>query len=176
MRKPAKTAAVLVGLGVGAMVGSFLGPAAVWVGAAVAALGVGLSLVGTSASDLVGDGPADRRAGAGADAGDGDGDGDGTNPESPASGRRRKPEPVTFAHLGPRVEELLRIAEEQAEDVRAEARREAERIEAAARQEAETILDRAREEAAGVTATGPHLPSGPLSWTRPPGESPSSHA
>lgn len=122
MRKPTTIAAVLVGLGVGAMVGPFLGPAALWSGVAVAALGVVLTLIGTTTGTAV-------------------------------TARRQEPERITFAHLGPRVEEILRIAEEQAEDVRAEARREAERIEAAARQEAEAILNRAREQAVGISGS-----------------------
>ena len=60
MRKPVKTAAVLFGLGVGLVVGPSLGAVAVWLGVAVAALGIGLSLIGTAESDLVGDGLVDR--------------------------------------------------------------------------------------------------------------------
>ena len=56
MPEPAKTAAVLFGLGVGAMVGPSLGPVAIWSGLAIAAL----SLVGRTEPDLLGDGPADR--------------------------------------------------------------------------------------------------------------------
>jgi hypothetical protein len=46
MRKPAKTAAVLFGLGLGAAAGPSLEPAAVWSGVALATLGVALALVG----------------------------------------------------------------------------------------------------------------------------------
>ncbi|GIJ81490.1 hypothetical protein SAMN05443287_1296 [Micromonospora phaseoli] len=47
MGKPVKTAAVLVGLGVGVAIGPSLGPAAVWSGVAIAVLGAALCLVGT---------------------------------------------------------------------------------------------------------------------------------
>jgi len=117
MRKPAKTAAVLVGLGVGALVGPSLGPAAVWFGVAMAALGVVLSLVGRTEPDLVGDSLVDRD--------------DNQRP--------------TLSGLSTRVEQILRLAEEQADDHRTEARREAERIVAAARREADAILNRAHE-------------------------------
>ena len=60
MAKPVKTAAALFGLGVGLVVGPALGPVAIWLGVAVAALGIGLSLIGTAESDLVGDGLVDR--------------------------------------------------------------------------------------------------------------------
>jgi vacuolar-type H+-ATPase subunit H len=69
--------------------------------------------------------------------------------------RWRSPKPdesgPTLPELGTRVEQILRLAEQQAEDHRAEARREAERIVAAARQEAEEILAAARREARQIT-------------------------
>ncbi|MFG1872524.1 hypothetical protein [Micromonospora arborensis] len=133
MRKPAKTAAVLFGLGVGATVGPSLGPAALWSGVAVATLGVALSLVGTTESDLLGDGLVDRDektepAGAGT--------------ATKTLKRRPDPERPTLSGLSTRVEQILRLAEEQAAEHRAEARLEAEGILASARREAEAILDR----------------------------------
>ncbi|WP_173061436.1 hypothetical protein [Phytohabitans houttuyneae] len=125
MRKPAKTAAVLVGLGVGAAAGPSLGAAAVWSGVAVAAVGVVLSLLG-STEPAPGDG-AERQ---------------GRNPQRP-----------TLSGLGTRVEQVLELAEEQAADHRAEARREAEEIVTTARREAEAIVNRAREQAAGDPTT-----------------------
>ncbi|MBM7494270.1 hypothetical protein JOD64_005492 [Micromonospora luteifusca] len=135
MRKPAKTAAVLFGLGVGATVGPSLGPAALWSGVAVATLGVALSLLGTTESDLIGDGLVDRDektelAGAGT--------------TTRTMERRQDRERPTLSGLSTRVEQILRLAEEQAADHRAEARREAEGIVTAARREAEEILRRSQ--------------------------------
>ena len=138
MPKPAKTAAVLFGLGIGAMVGPSLGPAALWSGLAIAALGVALSLVGTTEPDLVGDGLVDRDADA-----DVAGDGTAAGTAVDAERRRRNRQRPALSGLGTRVEQILRIAEEQAEDHRAEARTEAEGIVAAAGREAEAILSRA---------------------------------
>ncbi|SCF08091.1 DivIVA domain-containing protein [Micromonospora chokoriensis] len=149
MRKPAKTAALIVGLGVGAAVGPSLGTAALWSGVAVAALGVGLSLIGDSAPDLVAQGTVDR---------------DGNRASTDASGdaRRELYERPTLSGLAPRVEQILRLAEEQADDHRAEAKRESEELVAAARREAETILSRAHDRAAGTTGTDRGRDSGPL--------------
>lgn len=143
MRKPARTAAALVGLGVGVAVGPSLGPAAVWSGVAVAALGVALFLVGGTESRLVEDGLVDRDDGVEAAAG-------GT---AVATQRRPKRETPTLSGLGTRVEQILDLAEKQADDHRANARSEAEGIVTAARREAETILNRAHEQAAGITGT-----------------------
>lgn len=55
--------------------------------------------------------------------------------------------------LGSRVEQILKLAEEQADNHRAEARLEAEGIVTAARREAEAILNRAHEQAAGISGT-----------------------
>lgn len=148
MRKPAKTAAVLIGLGIGAMAGPFLGPAAVWSGAVIAALGVVLSLVGGTESDLVEDGLAGRGGDVGV-AGDGPATGTGIVAER----RRRSRQRPTLSDLGTRVEQILKLAEEQADDHRAEARLEAEGIVTAARREAETILNRAHEQAADSPTT-----------------------
>jgi len=54
----------------------------------------------------------------------------------------------TLSGLGTRVEQILRLAEEQANDHRSEAKRESEGILSAARLEAREITDKARAEAA----------------------------
>ena len=59
----------------------------------------------------------------------------------------------TLSGLGTRVEQILRLAEEQANDHRGEAKREAEGIVSAARLEAREITDKARAEAAAMKAT-----------------------
>jgi hypothetical protein len=59
----------------------------------------------------------------------------------------------TLASLGAKVEEVLRLAEEQAEGRRADAEREAQQILSAARLEAAAILDRARTAAAERAGT-----------------------
>lgn len=147
MRKPVRTAAVLIGLGVGAVVGPSLGPAAVWSGVAVAALGVALSLVGVRESNLVEDGLTDR------------GDDRAAGGMAAAAPRRRKRETPTLGGLGTRVEQILDLAEEQADDHRSAAQREAESIVTAARREAETILNRAHQQAAGISGTRWEPPS-----------------
>lgn len=149
MRKPAKTAALLFGLGVGAAVGPSLGTAALWSGVAVAALGVGLAMVGESEADLVADGTAGR-------------DGSGTSTDTSYEEWRQRHERPTLSGLGTQVERILKLAEEQANDHRAEARRESEELVTAARQEAETILSRARDQAAGITGTDRSRDSEPL--------------
>ncbi|MGW5667366.1 hypothetical protein [Micromonospora sp. NPDC003776] len=57
----------------------------------------------------------------------------------------------TLSGLGTRVEQLLKLAEEQADDHRAKARLDAEGIVTAARREVEAILNRAHEQAAGIS-------------------------
>lgn len=166
MRKPAKTAAVLFGLGVGTTVGPSLGPAAVWSGIAIATPGVALSLVGTTESDLVGDGLVDRDE-------DSAVAGDRTAPGT--TERRRNRERPTLSGLGNRVEQILKLAEEQAEGHRAEAGLEAEGIVTSARREAEAILNRANEQAAGITSTRRDLSPIPLTQTPSPYENPSPH-
>ncbi|MFG3554829.1 hypothetical protein ACGGAQ_10585 [Micromonospora sp. NPDC047557] len=149
MRKPVRTAAVLVGLGVGAAAGPSLGPAAVWSGVAISALGVALSLVGTTEPSLVEDGLVDSTGGsesageaaAGATAG--------------AAQRRQRRQTPTLSGLGTRVEQILDLAEKQADDHRAVARLEAEGIVTAARREAEAILNRAHGQAAGIAGSEP---------------------
>ncbi|WBB53959.1 hypothetical protein [Verrucosispora sp. WMMD573] len=146
MRKPAKTAAVLVGLGVGVAIGPSLGPAAVWSGIAIAVLGGALCLIGTTESGVAGDGPVDRDEETGVA---GDGPPTGTTAAAPRRRNRQRP---NLGGLGTRVEQILKLAEEQANDHRDEARRESEAIVTAARREAEAILNRAHEQAARITA------------------------
>lgn len=145
MRIPAKTAALLVGLGVGVAVGPSLASAAIWAGLVIAVLGVALLLFGETAPHRAGDTTADRD-GNGAMAGDGKPTG------STASAPRRRKRPA-LSGLGPRVEQILELAEEQADDHRAEARLQSEAIVTAARREAEAILNRAHEQVAGITGT-----------------------
>ncbi|WP_370461773.1 DivIVA domain-containing protein [Micromonospora sp. WP24] len=91
-----------------------------------------------------------------------------------AERRRRDRQRPTLSGLGTRVEQILELAERQADDHRAEARREAERIVTAARHEAETILNRAHEQAAGI---GRDLSPAPPAQTPPPGaDDPTRHA
>lgn len=137
MRKPAKTAALLFGLGVGAAVGPSLGTAAVWSGVAVAALGIGLALLGESEPDLMADGMVDR-------------DGKSASADTSYDEGRERHERPTLSGLGTRVEQILKLAEKQANDHRNEAKRESEELVAAARQEAETIVSRAHDQAAGI--------------------------
>jgi hypothetical protein len=59
-------------------------------------------------------------------------------------------EPPGLEHLGTRVERILRLAEEQAEDHKAEAEREAARIVAEAEREAARIVAEARAQAAAI--------------------------
>ncbi|MFI6784472.1 hypothetical protein [Micromonospora sp. NPDC050276] len=150
MRRPVKTAAVLFGLGVGVAVGPSLGLAAVWSGAAVAALGIGLYLIGRAGSDLVGDGLANRDELAG--------DRTATGTAGVTERQRPNADRPTFAHLGPRVEQILQIAEEQADDLLRAAKLDAEQTVSAARREAEAILNRAHEQAAGSTGTVRQVP------------------
>ncbi|MEV1156793.1 hypothetical protein AB0J27_15495 [Micromonospora chokoriensis] len=138
MRKPTKTAALLFGLGVGAAVGPSLGTAALWSGVAVAALGIGLALLGDSEPDLMADGVVDR-------------DGNSASADTSYDEWRQRHERPTLSGLGTRVEQILKLAENQANDHRAEAKRECEQLVAAARQEAETIVSRAHDQAAGIT-------------------------
>ncbi|MEU7650668.1 hypothetical protein AB0C42_18145 [Micromonospora taraxaci] len=163
VRKPAKTAALLVGLGVGAAAGPSLGPAAAWSGIAIAALGVALFLLGTRESDLVGDGGIDDEEEA-----EMPDDGAATAVERRPRIRQRS----TFAHLGPHVEQILRLAEEQASTIVKDARRESERLVAAARREADAHLNLAREQTAGLAGAHQDLSSIPPTQTPPSGEDP----
>ncbi|MGW0217711.1 hypothetical protein ACWDXH_25280 [Micromonospora chokoriensis] len=149
MRKPAKTAALLFGLGVGAVVGPSLGTAALWSGVAIAALGVGLALLGESEPDLMADGMVDR-------------DGNNASAGTTYDEWRQRHERPTLSGLGTRVEQILKLAENQANDHRAEAKRECEQLVAAARQEAETIVSRAHDQAAGITGRDRGPDSGSL--------------
>jgi hypothetical protein len=109
--------AILFGLGCGVAVSSASGVDLLWPGVIAVAVGLGLLMAGARTE------PATL---------------DGTRPE----GDRRRP---TLAGLGTRVEQILQLAEEQANDHRAEARREAEAILAAAHAEAAEIRAQAGE-------------------------------
>lgn len=172
MRKPAKTAAVLFGLGVGAAVGPSLGPAATWSGITVAALGVVLSLVGTTESDLVEDGLVNRD-GAAAETADGTSTGTPVVTDQLLLDLQRRP---TLSGLGNRVEQILRLAERQAHDHRTEARREAEGIVTDARREAEAILNRAHDQAAAIAGTHWEPPPTPPEQASAADEGPRRHA
>jgi vacuolar-type H+-ATPase subunit E/Vma4 len=67
---------------------------------------------------------------------------------------RTEPDVRTIYGLGSRVEGILRLGEQDADDLRAEARREAEEIVAAARRKAEEILAAARQEASHPRGDG----------------------
>jgi hypothetical protein len=119
MRKRSRfVAATLVGAGLGAIGGSYIGSAAVWSGALVALTGLGLYLL-TAGPDV-------------------------------RDGLAREPQDdrPPLEDLGTNVAEILRLAEEQAEDYRNDAQRQAQEILSAARLEARAILDRARTDAA----------------------------
>lgn len=105
-------------------------------------------MVGTGESDLVGDGLVDH---------DGDAGGPGDTTNAGAAPQRQNRQRPTLSGLGTRVEQILKLAEEQANDRRAEAQRESEAIVTSARQEAEAILNRAHEQAAGIAGTRPDL-------------------
>ena len=123
MRNPVRSwSFLLIGLGVGAAVGTYLDSAPIWWGIVIALAGVGLSFIGSEPPTL-----------------------DAASASKPAS------EPPGLAGLGTRVEQVLRLAEEQADDHRSKARRDGERILSAARSEAHAILQRARTEAAELT-------------------------
>jgi hypothetical protein len=120
MKRPATSlSALLIGLGIGAVGGAVLGAGAVWPGLVVGVVGVGLSLAGSKPADVGGEAA--------------------VQPPS---------EHPTLAGLGSRVEQIIRLAEEQADDHRTRAEREAELM----LSEARLILDRARAEAAGLMA------------------------
>ncbi|MEU4679969.1 hypothetical protein [Micromonospora sp. NPDC023737] len=105
------------GVGVGVWVGAGVGPAAIPWAVGACLVGIALSFFGAETNPVA-------------------------DPQNPSAER-----PATFAALGPAVERILRLAEEQAEAVVDEARREAERIVAAARSDA--IGGTSRDEVAG---------------------------
>ncbi|WFE30871.1 hypothetical protein O7623_23730 [Solwaraspora sp. WMMD791] len=125
MRRSATAAGMVFGIGVGVVTGPFLGDAALWVGVVIAALGVALSVAG----------PTDDRYLTG------------TGSRPPGHDGQQ----FALGGLGTRVEQILRLAEEQADDHRREATREAEAILSAARQEAAATLHRAHEQATRTT-------------------------
>jgi hypothetical protein len=121
---------LLIGLGAGIAIAPYLGSGAVWAAGVGIVLGLGLLLVGTPEPPTLGAG----------------------QPDQPDMGDRRtgkKPAAVHLAGLGTTVEQILRLAEEQAMDHREEARRKAEQLLSEARAEADSILARARTEAGG---------------------------
>jgi len=115
-------AMLLIGLGIGAIGGAYLhAAAALWLGLVLVVVGIGLAIAsGPPAPALPAD-PAVRPA-------------------------KARPDLVG---LGSRVEQVLRLAEEQAGVHRAEAKGEAERIVADARAKAQAIIDKAQKQAPG---------------------------
>ncbi|MEU4481686.1 hypothetical protein AB0F68_27015 [Micromonospora sp. NPDC023966] len=111
----------MIGLGVGAVAGAGCGAAATWPGVGLGVLGAGLALFGSRSA---------------------------TSEEAAVAPSEKGP---ALAQLGTRVEQILRLAEEQAENHRAEAARDAERTLSEARSAAQLIVDTARAEAAGLT-------------------------
>ncbi len=130
MRRFGRTATLLIGLGLGIGATPYLGSGAVWAAGVGVVLGLGLLLVGTPEPPTLGAGQPDR-----------------------PSTVDRQPKP-SLAGLGTQVEQILRIAEEQAEDHRAEGRRKAERLVSEARAEADAILAKAHAEAAKLGGSG----------------------
>jgi nucleotide-binding universal stress UspA family protein len=121
-RRSQALAVPLISLGIGAGIGASLGSTAAWFALVAGVFGIALSFAGSREPS-----PA---AG---------------SPDPPAS------RPPQAEGLESRVRQVLRLAEQQAEDHRDDARREAERILAAARSQADAIVDAARIEAARVT-------------------------
>ncbi|MEV4629022.1 hypothetical protein AB0J90_22430 [Micromonospora sp. NPDC049523] len=117
-------AMVVIGVGIGIGVGAMTDGAAHGYAWAVLLVGLALLLVrpGTRPAAL------------------------GVPDEPPGTRREREPRP-TLTGLGPRVGEILRLAEQQAENQVAKARQEAERILRDARVEADKILARAADDA-----------------------------
>ena len=122
MRMSGRPAAMLlIGLGIGATGGAYLHAAALWVGLVLVIVGIGVAIAtGPPAPALPAD-PAVRPA-------------------------KARPDLVG---LGSRVEQVLRLAEEQAGVHRADAKREAERIVADARANAQAIIEKAEKQAPG---------------------------
>lgn len=140
MRMSGRLAAMLlIGLGLGTVAGAYLHNAAVWSGLALVVIGIGVAVVGRLRT--AGDTPGDA-------AGDAPGDGVGDATGIPA---QPGPEPAAdrprLSGLGTRVEQILRLAEQQANVHNAESEREAEQIVANARAEAQAIIDKARKQA-----------------------------
>ncbi|GAB3155192.1 hypothetical protein GCM10027290_51040 [Micromonospora sonneratiae] len=126
---------LLVGLGIGTAGGGYLGSVAIWPGVVITLVGMALSFVGP-----------------------------GRDLSAPETTGRSETERPTMANLGTRVEQILSLAERQADDVTDAARVEAERILADARSTARALLD----EAAGRTTASPSSES----WRTGPGSAP----
>lgn len=118
MRRPGTfLAGLLIGSGVGAAAAAVLGEAVLWLGVLAALAGVVVWFaVGREASPRLG----------------------APQPDRPGE------DPPTLRGLGTRVEQVLQLAEQQADDHREAAQQDAERIVADARAEAESILNQAR--------------------------------
>ena|SRR5690242_4919892 len=122
MRMSGRPAAMLlIGLGIGATGGAYLHAAALWVGLVLVIVGIGVAIASGPPAPAL---PADSAV------------------------RPAKPRP-DLAGLGSRVEQVLRLAEEQANVHRADAKREAERIVADARAKAQAIIEKAEKQAPG---------------------------
>jgi hypothetical protein len=106
---------MLVGSGVGVVVGAYLGTAAVWGGALVGLVGVVLALIGSW-----------------------------RQPHELISPNLSAGQGPRLSGLDTRVEQILALAQEQANDHRRAAEQEAERLVAAAQAESQAILDKAR--------------------------------
>ena len=128
---------VLIGLGVGVGAGWVIGQAALVVAAVVVVAGLVFAVVGSwqAPPELVA-----RRA------------------ERKAHQAQQASRPA-LAGLGTRVEQVLRLAEEQANDHRVKAEREAEQILASARREAEAIISGAHAVAAEADVRGTPTPT-----------------
>jgi hypothetical protein len=116
-------AMILMGLGLGAIAGAYLHVVAAWTGLALVLAGLGVAVVGRPRTVD---------------------DASGLPPEPDGEPTAERP---AFHGLGTRVQQILRLAEEQANDHRAKAEREAQRIVADAQVEAQTIIEKAREQA-----------------------------
>ncbi|HEX6681773.1 MAG TPA: hypothetical protein VF062_03220 [Candidatus Limnocylindrales bacterium] len=101
---------LLIGLAAGVTAGDYLGPNGLWYGIALAVVGIGLWIAGP------------RRPKFGEEFG-----------MAPTAVPPESERP-TLASLGPRVEQILRLAEEQAAQMVSEARAEADAIRNAARE------------------------------------------
>jgi hypothetical protein len=125
MSKSRTVALALVLVGIGEVIGSVAGKPAVWYGLGVAVVGVVLLLL-------------PRRNPA-----------DATGAE-PGAAPKRDDRP-TLSGLGTRVEQILKLAENQASEHKGEAAHDADAILAAARAEAKSIIEQAQAEASRLT-------------------------
>lgn len=121
----------LIGLGLGAIGGVYLDAVNVWGGLALVVVGVGVAIASGPRAPTLQAPP--------------------TLPAPPTPPADPTVQPSTarrgVSGLAPQVERILRLAEEQANDLRAEAKRAAEQIVADAQAEARAIIQKAREQA-----------------------------